>query len=105
MITVAEVAELIRHEARGKLPEDVELTGSTRLEDLGLSSLQVSEIVFTLEERHEVEFDEARAAEIKTLDDVVSIANEAIEAQHQPAAAHDAPAAGGEQLATEPLGA
>ena len=78
MITVEEVAELIRREARGKLPEGTALIGSTRLKDLGLSSLQVSEIVFTLEERHEVEFDDARAADIQTLDDVVTVANEAL---------------------------
>jgi acyl carrier protein len=78
MITVEEVTELIRKEARGKLPEGLALTGPTRLKDIGLSSLQVSEIVFTLEERYDVEFDEARAADIETLDDVVALAEEAI---------------------------
>ena len=49
MITLDEVATLIRGELRGALPPGVTLDESTQLEDLGLSSLQVSEIVFTLE--------------------------------------------------------
>jgi acyl carrier protein len=78
VITVDEVGGLIRRELRGKLGADVMLDESTRLEDLGLSSLQVSEIVFTLEENHQVEFDAARAADAKTLGDVVVFANEAL---------------------------
>ena len=79
MITVEEVSGLIRRELRGKLASDTVLDESTRLEDLGLSSLQVSEIVFTLEENHEVEFDAARAADAQTLGDVVALANEALD--------------------------
>lgn len=75
MITVNEVAGLVRRELRGKLLADVTLDESARLDDLGLSSLQVAEIVFTLEEEHEVEFDAARAADVKTLGDVVALAN------------------------------
>lgn len=78
MVTVQEVADLARHELRRKLPEGVELDNDTRIGDVGLSSLQVSEIVFTLEERHDFEFDAARAADIETLGDVVSLANEAL---------------------------
>ncbi len=80
-VAIQEVVELIRQEARGKLPADTVIDGSTKLEDLGLSSLQISEIVFTLEERHEVEFDDARAADIETLDDVVEVANQALAAR------------------------
>lgn len=87
MITLEEVSTLIRRELRGELPPGVTLDESTQLEDLGLSSLQVSEIVFTLEEDHDVEFDAARAADAKTLGDVVALANEALEAQQGPAGA------------------
>ncbi len=80
MITLDEVAGLIRRELRGKLSADAALDEGTRLEDLGLSSLQVSEIVFSLEEKHEVEFDAARAADAQTLGDVVALANEALAA-------------------------
>ena len=81
VITLDDVVALVRRELRRKLPEDFELTGETQLEDVGLSSLQVAEIVFTLEEEHEVEFDTSRAADVKTLADVVAVANEAIAAQ------------------------
>jgi acyl carrier protein len=81
VITLEEVVSLIRRELRGKLPGDLVLDESTKLDDLGLSSLQVSEVVFTLEENHNVEFDEARTADIKTLGDVVAVANEALNRQ------------------------
>jgi acyl carrier protein len=76
-VTLEEVVELIRRESRGKLPT-AELTVGTRMEDLSLSSLQIAEIVFSLEEEHEVEFDQSRAAEVQTLGDVVALANDAI---------------------------
>jgi acyl carrier protein len=78
VITVEEVAQLIRKSMRGKLPANAVLGAGTNLKDLGLSSLQISEIVFTLEDDHEVEFDAARAANALTLGDVVDVANEAL---------------------------
>ncbi|HEX7278713.1 MAG TPA: phosphopantetheine-binding protein [Solirubrobacterales bacterium] len=83
MVTLNEVVDLVRREMRGKAP--AEMAADTRLEDLSLSSLQVAEIVYTLEEEHEVEFDESRAAEIKTLGDVVALANAAIASASAPA--------------------
>lgn len=76
-ITLERVVELIRREMRGKMPE-TEISEKTRLEDLSLSSLQIAEIVFSLEEEHDIEFDESRAAEVKTLGDVIALANEAL---------------------------
>jgi acyl carrier protein len=81
VVTLEEVTGLVRRELRRKMPKNIELNESTRLEDLGLSSLQVSEIVFTLEENHEVEFDSSRAADVQTLADVIAVANEAIAAK------------------------
>jgi acyl carrier protein len=75
LITVDDVARLVRRELRGKLAADHILDETTALADLGLSSLQISEIVFTLEDEHDVEFDTARAAEVRTLGDVVALAN------------------------------
>jgi acyl carrier protein len=80
VITVEDVAELIRREMRGKLAKDVAIDESTRLDDLGLSSLQVAEIVFTLEEDHGVEFDPARAADASTLGDLIALVNESVAA-------------------------
>lgn len=78
MITIEEMAGLIRQEMRGKLPKDVQIDESTRLDELGLSSLQVSEIVFTLEDEHGVEFDPAKAADAQTLGELLALGNEAV---------------------------
>jgi acyl carrier protein len=78
MITLEEVAALIRREMRGKLPKDSSIDENTRLDELGLSSLQVSEIVFTLEDEHGMEFDPARAADARTLGDLIALGNEAV---------------------------
>lgn len=83
MITINDVADLVRRELRGKMPADATLGEQTRLTDLGLSSLQVAEIVFTLEEDHGVEFDEARAADVDTLGDVVGLVNDSLAASGQ----------------------
>lgn len=77
MITIEQVADAIRNELRGKLPAGITLDGNTRLKDLALSSLQTAEVVFTLEEDNGIEFDTARAADVKTLGDLVELANEA----------------------------
>lgn len=83
MITVDDVAVLIRRELRGKLPASRAIDESTKLDDLGMSSLQVSEVIFSLEEDHGFEFDPARAADVKTIGDVISLANESQAASAQ----------------------
>lgn len=77
VFTVGEIADLVRKEMRGKLPEGVVLNEQTCIDDLGLSSLQLSEIVFTLEENHGIELDPARAADVRTLGDLVELGNSA----------------------------
>lgn len=80
MITLAEVSGLIEKELRGKLPEGITITEDTRLDALGLSSLQVSEIVFSLEEAHDVEFDAADAADVATLGQLIDVGNRTLAA-------------------------
>ena len=79
MITIDELAGLIRQEMRGKLPKDTQIDENTRLDALGLSSLQISEVVFTLEDEHGVEFDPARAANAQTLGDLLALGNSVLE--------------------------
>ena len=79
VITIDELSELIRAEMRGKLPKDVQIDENTRLDELGMSSLQISEVVFTLEDEHGVEFDPARAANAQTLGDLLSLGNAVLE--------------------------
>ena len=78
LITVDEVEALIKREMRGKRSKDVVIDEDTVLKDLGLSSLQISEIMFSLEEAHEVEFDPEKAADAKTLGDLVALGNAAL---------------------------
>lgn len=82
MITIDEIRERIEHESRGKLPEGVTISANTAIKDLGLSSLQISEVVFGLEEDHNVEFDAARAADAVTLGDLLTVANQALAEKH-----------------------
>jgi acyl carrier protein len=77
VITVDDVAVLIRREMRGKLPASMVIDEQTKLDDLGMSSLQVSEVIFSLEENHGFEFDAARAADVRTVGDVIALANQA----------------------------
>ncbi|MBB5802989.1 acyl carrier protein [Saccharothrix ecbatanensis] len=81
MIGIDEVIGLIKREMRGKLPADITIDENSSMDDLGLSSLQVAEIVFTLEEDHGVEFDAARAADARTLGDLVALGNDALSAK------------------------
>jgi acyl carrier protein len=78
MITIEEIRERIQGELRGNHPNGVTIDEKTVIKDLGLSSLQISEIVFGLEEDHEVEFDAALAADAETLGDLLMVANQAL---------------------------
>ncbi|MFF0488790.1 acyl carrier protein [Nocardia sp. NPDC003482] len=76
MITLEEVETKIKQKLKGNFPAGLVLTAETPLQDLGLSSLQTAEIVFEIEEDYEIEFDPARAADVKTLGALVDLANE-----------------------------
>jgi len=75
MITVDDVCELIRKRQGGKVRPE-ELNGDTVFDELGLSSLQIADIVYTIEDRLGIEFDPARAADVKTVGDLVQLATE-----------------------------
>ena len=67
----------IHRKARGGV-RGVDISACTRLDDIGLSSLQIAEIVFEIEEEKGVEFDVRRASEAKTLGNLIEMANESI---------------------------
>jgi acyl carrier protein len=77
-ITVEEVATLVKRAIRGKGANQVVVDESSQLGDLGLSSLQIAEIVFSLEESRGVEFDPARAADAKTVGQLIALGNAAL---------------------------
>jgi acyl carrier protein len=78
MVTLDEVVALARREMRGRARRDAVLDASCALTDIGLSSLQIAEVIFSLEEAHEASFADHLAANAKTLGDLVALANDAI---------------------------
>ncbi|QXJ21423.1 acyl carrier protein [Actinomadura graeca] len=73
---------MIRKKLRNKIPAGAELDQDTELEGLGLSSLQIADVVFALEDRFEFEFELERALAMKTVGDIVTVANQAL-SEHQ----------------------
>jgi acyl carrier protein len=78
MVTVDDVSDLILQKLRGRLPDGMTLAADTRLEDLALSSLQLADVVFMLEEDNAIELDVARVADAVTLGDLTAVANDAL---------------------------
>ena len=76
-ITVDDVCELITKKLGGRLSPDVTLDESSVLDDLGLSSLQTADIIYSLEDRLDTQFDPAEAADVKTVGQLVALANSA----------------------------
>jgi acyl carrier protein len=74
MVTIDEVAGLVARQLRGELPDGTTLDEDAVISDLGLSSLQLTDLVFTLEEESGCEFD-GRVAEVITLGDLTALAN------------------------------
>jgi acyl carrier protein len=81
MVTLEEVVTIVRREMRGKARRDAVLDASCALTDIGLASLQIAEVIWSLEEAHEASFADHLAANAKTLGDLVVLANEAM-AEH-----------------------
>jgi acyl carrier protein len=77
-ISLDEVVPLVRKSMRGKKKKELPIDEHTQLRDLGLSSLQVVEIAMTLEETYGVEFQAMRAAEARTLGDLIAAGNAAL---------------------------
>ena len=74
-ISVHDVAEMVRKQLRGKLPKDAELDRSTSMEDVGMSSLDVTEVYFAIEEKVGLELDPVAASDAKTLGELVDVVN------------------------------
>lgn len=74
MVTTEHVCELI-HKKLGS-GSDTELNEATTLRDVGLSSLQIADIVYTIEDEMEIEFDPSKAADVVTVGDLVELARQ-----------------------------
>jgi len=81
VITVEQVCEMVQKKLRGKSADGITLGADTAFDDLGLSSLQVADIVYGIEDQLGIEFDPSRAADVKTIGDLVNLANSTAQPQ------------------------
>lgn len=72
VITVATVSALIRKKL-GRRAADITLDENMAFDSVGLSSLQIADIVYTIEDDAEIELDPSRAADVKTIGDLVRL--------------------------------
>ena len=72
-ISVDDVAGIIRAQVGDTLPADAALGPDAVLEELGLSSLDVTELFVSIEELLERELDAVPAAAAKTLAELVAV--------------------------------
>jgi acyl carrier protein len=77
-IALDEVVPLVRKCMRGKKKKELPIDEHTQLRDLGLSSLQIVEIVMALEDAYGVSFESVRAAQARTLGDLIVAGNAAL---------------------------
>lgn len=92
-IRIDEVAGFVAARLGKRLPAGMVLDGNTDLETTGLSSLDVTEIYFQIEEQVGVELDPAAASNVKTIGDLVELVNELVaqSVAGQPAAVEHVP--------------
>lgn len=74
-LTVDQAIVVIRKQMGRKLPADHPLEAQTVLEDLGISSLMMTEIFFTIEELVGRELDPERSSRAKTIGELVDVVN------------------------------
>ncbi|MGK5533659.1 acyl carrier protein [Streptomyces sp. URMC 129] len=73
MITAEEVCGLIAKKL-GSKADSFTLNENTTFDEVGLSSLQIADIVYTIEDDLDIQFDPSRAASVKTVGDLVALA-------------------------------
>ncbi|AKG43036.1 Acyl carrier protein [Streptomyces sp. enrichment culture] len=73
MVTVSMVCELMAKKLGGKADQHT-LNADTEFETVGLSSLQIADIVYAIEDEVGIEFDPGQAANVKTVGDLVELA-------------------------------
>ncbi|NJQ07289.1 acyl carrier protein [Streptomyces lonarensis] len=74
MVTTSMVCELIAKKLGSKAGAHT-LDAETRFDAVGLSSLQIADIVYEIEDEVGIEFDPGRAADVKSVGDLVALAN------------------------------
>jgi acyl carrier protein len=73
-VTVDDVVSLISSKLNGRR-SPVVLGPNSVLRDIGLSSLQIADVIYTVEDRLAVAFDPVKAADVATIGDLVALAS------------------------------
>ena len=76
-ITCQDVVALVQEKLRGKLSADVVLDENSALDELGMSSMESWDIIFTLEERLNIELDPEEATAVRTIGELVALCDKA----------------------------
>jgi len=76
MSTFDEVVARVRKQSR--VGSSVKIGETTTLDELGLSSLQIADLIFSLSEDLEIEIDEERASQLRTLGEFAALLDEAL---------------------------
>jgi acyl carrier protein len=74
-VTIEDVFSLVQEKLGGR-GVAIELGRHSQFREIGLSSLQIADVVYTLEDRLGIEFNPARAAELATIGDLVDLVAE-----------------------------
>ena len=75
VITFEEVCAKIRKTVRGRGADALVIEEDSEFADLGLSSLQIADLVYGLEDSLDIVLDPAKAADVRTVGDLVALAN------------------------------
>jgi acyl carrier protein len=78
-VTVDDVVSLINSKLNGRR-SPVVLGPNSVLRDVGLSSLQIADVIYTIEDRLVVAFDPVKAADVVTIGDLVALASQTVTA-------------------------
>lgn len=78
MVTIEQIADLMRAKLSAAREAGLVLNETTTFEELGVTSLELANFVFSLEDEFDVELDPSMAAEIKTIGDLVKVVNESM---------------------------
>jgi acyl carrier protein len=85
-ISIDEAAAVVRAQLGKKLPSGSTLEPDVTLESLGLSSLDVTEVFFAIEELVGRELDPVAASDARTLGELVDLVNAQLDMRPQPVA-------------------
>lgn len=77
-MTVEDICERIAKKL-GSKASTVTLDAETELIGVGLSSLQIADIVYGIEDDLDIRFDERRALSVKTIDDLARLIEETMQ--------------------------